>query len=311
MNQHPLSIIDVAHWSPDDHFATYPEGARDKRTFFPPDGLGLAYINPARRYMFKLSDPRYPEQYWSEVVAYAIGQMMGVPVPPAYPAIDSTRGESAALIEWFYEDGAVSSIVGGRFMQLMIPGFDMKRGTQHNLKSIRAWFHVLQTKSQLVDTHWMEAWAKGLTFDAIIGNTDRHQNNWALLYHASRDVYEMAPWFDNGTSLGHDRWEKFAGSWTSTRLDHYLYNGVHHMRWDKSSPQRCGFFELTEHLLALDSSLRAPMLACVQGIDPNKLEEFLQQCVSLSCNVPLDPWRAQFMLRLVNRRQEILLEQLS
>lgn len=307
----PLSIIDVANWLPDDLYPTYPEGARDKRTLFPPDDHGLAYINSSRRYMFKQSDPRYPEQYWSEVIAYAIGQMMGIPVPPAYPAIDSTRGESAALIVWFYEDGLVSSVLGGRFMELMIPGFDMKRGTQHNFKSIRAWFQVLHNKSQLIDPHWMEAWAKGLTFDAIIGNTDRHQNNWALLYDPAKNVYQMAPWFDNGTSLGHERWEKHAKSWSSTQLDRYLYNGVHHLRWDKNSPKRCGFFELTDHLLTLDSTLRAPMLACVQAVDLHKLEEFLQQCVSLHCAVPLNPWRAEFMVRLVKRRQEILLQQLS
>ena len=98
---------------------------------------------------------------------------------------------------------------------------------------------------------------------------------------------------------------------TSTQLDGYLYNGIHHLRWDKNSPKRCGFFELTDLLLALDETLRTPMLNCVKAIDLRKLEEFLQQCASLRCCVPLSPWRAEFMARLVKRRQEILLEQLS
>lgn len=236
--------------------------------------------------MFKLSDPRYPEQYWSEVIAFAIGQLMGVPVPPAYPAIDSTRGESAALIEWFYEDGVVSSILGGRFMERMIPGFDSRRGKQHNFKSIRALFHALQKRSLLQDPNWLEAWTKGLMFDAMIGNTDRHQNNWALILNQGLQIYELAPWFDNGTSLGHERWER-------------------------SNPKRCGFFELPDLLLTLDPTLREPMLGCVLAIDIGKLEEFMQRCTSLQCTVPLSPWRAKFMLRMVKRRQALFLEQLS
>ncbi len=62
-------LIDVAAWSADDSFATYPEGARDKRALFPPANCALPFIKKSRRYLFKLSDKRYPEQFWGEVVA--------------------------------------------------------------------------------------------------------------------------------------------------------------------------------------------------------------------------------------------------
>lgn len=44
-----------------------------------------------------------------------------------------------------------------------------------------------------------------LIFDALIGNTDRHQNNWALLARKEEDVLNLkrlAPLYDNGSSLG-------------------------------------------------------------------------------------------------------------
>jgi hypothetical protein len=28
---------------------------------------------------------------------------------------------------------------------------------------------------------WLELWVKMFTFDALIGNTDRHQNNWGII----------------------------------------------------------------------------------------------------------------------------------
>jgi hypothetical protein len=310
MRDQGLQLIDVADWPADDFFATYPEGARDKRAFFPPDNCALPFINKSRRYLFKLSDKRYKDQFWGEIVAHRVGQMIGVSVPPAYPAIDSSRNEAAALIEWFYEDGKQASVHGGRFMQQMIPGFDMKTGKQHNFRAIRRLFGLFQKSNSLADPHWLEAWAKVFIFDALIGNTDRHQNNWGLLFDSSREQgpVDLAPWFDNGTSLGCERWEANVSGWSLARLDKYLYNGNHHMRWDKASPNRCGFFEMPKLLIELAPSLRDPMLNCIEAVDLTELSAFMNQCTAIPSYVPLSPWRAGFMLRLIERRQEILAE---
>lgn len=308
-----MQLVDVVNWRTDDYFATYPEGARDKRAYFPPENCDLPFVNKSRRYLFKLSHDRYPEQYWGEVVAHNVGSMIGVPVPPAYPAINSSNHESAALIEWFYEDGKQSSILGGRYMQQLIPGFNMKTGEQHNFKSIRTLFNLFQRHKLLAEHKWLEAWAKGLIFDALIGNTDRHQNNWGFLFDPSKEIggVEMAPWFDNGTSLGCDRFEHKVSRWPEDHFAQYLYNGKHHMRWNKASQGRVGLFEMPKLLFELDSSLRDPMLKCVLAVDLPKLHSFLGECTAIQSYVPLSKWRAAFMYRLIERRKSILSEILS
>lgn len=310
MHLERLKLIDVIDWAVDDFFATYPEGARDKRAFYPPADCQLPLINKRRRYLFKLSDKRYPEQFWGEIVAYHIGNMIGVPVPPAYPAIDSSRNDSAALIEWFYEDEVQASILGGRFMQSMIEGFDVKKGTQHNFKSIVALFKLFHRQELLKDPSWLENWAKGLIFDALIGNTDRHQNNWALLFRAGggANSISMAPWFDNGTSLGCDRHEIKVKNWSPDHFKNYLGKGRHHMRWEKSSEERCGLFEMPLLLVDFDPSLRGPMLSCVEKLELDKLDEILDKCMGIPTYTRLSPWRAQFMRELVEWRKDILAE---
>ena len=109
--------IDVADWQLDDLFSSYPEGARSKNAFFAPEPVPFDFIKAGRRYMFKKSVKRYPDQYWGEVVAYQVGDMLGVTVPPAYAAFNSKNGQSGALIEWFYEDGQASLVSGGNYMQ--------------------------------------------------------------------------------------------------------------------------------------------------------------------------------------------------
>ena len=49
-------------------------------------------------------------------------------------------------------------------------------------------------------------WARIFAFDALVGNTDRHQENWGLLWSNTGGIprVRFSPAFDNGTSLGHE-----------------------------------------------------------------------------------------------------------
>lgn len=313
MAQLELLPIDVAKWRADDYFSTFPEGARDKKAYFAPEDCVLPFIKKNRRYLFKESDRRFPEQFWGEIVAHRIGVMIGVSVPPAYPATDSIRGRSAALIEWFYDDGESQFMLGGSFMQALIPGFDMKTGAQHNFETIILLCRALQRYKPLFNRTWLVAWAKGFIFDALIGNTDRHQNNWGILFHKSflPVGIEFSPWFDNGTSLGCERWPKQVDLWTGDQYQQYLNKGRHHVRWDESTNERCGFFDMPKRLIGLNSALREPMLDCVKKIDLKELEVFLDECKSVPMLTPLSSWRAKFMLTLVGLRQERLLQVLT
>lgn len=42
---------------------------------------------------------------------------------------------------------------------------------------------------------------KMIVFDALIGNSDRHQSNWAFIYDRKRNILEFSPLYDNGSSL--------------------------------------------------------------------------------------------------------------
>ena len=41
--------------------------------------------------------------------------------------------------------------------------------------------------------------------DGLIGNTDRHHENWMFFYHPERRSYQLAPsYYDHGSSLGRE-----------------------------------------------------------------------------------------------------------
>src|SRR5262249_48053511 len=101
-HQSRLELVDVSGWTEDEESAVYPEGSREKRRLLCPDAPPFQFLIGGHNYLFKQSSPRYVEQFWAEIVAYRIGCVCGVPVPPAFAAWNSASGQCAALIEWFY-----------------------------------------------------------------------------------------------------------------------------------------------------------------------------------------------------------------
>ena len=234
--------VDVANWRPDEEFTVYPEGARDKSLVYSPSPMPHRFLVPGDRYLFKHAFHRYPDQFWTEVIAYRVGCHMGVAVPPAFVAWTSDTGTCGALIEWFLDyPGELPKryVPGGDIMTSMIRGYDRKKGRQHNFEAIERYLTVLARAGKLRSDRrsW---WCDTLLFDALIGNTDRHQDNWGLLWTAGGSA-RLAPVFDNGTSLGHEIFpDKMAGFHDPQRLDRYIARGTHHMRWcitdDRSAP---------------------------------------------------------------------------
>ena len=180
MRLHPLRqtlIIDVVDWEIDAEFGVYPQGARAKDALFAPRDALPDELTPDRRYLFKRSRKNYPDQFWCEVVAYRIGCLLGVEVPPAFAAWNSATGLCAALIEWFYVDGESLLVHAGDFLLKVQPDFDRKQGTRHNLHHNSVLTRTLSQKGRL-QPEWRQWWVDALLFDALIGNTDRHQDNW-------------------------------------------------------------------------------------------------------------------------------------
>ncbi len=74
-------LIMIEDW---DSQEIHEEGARDKIRLFAPAETSYPFLIPSHRYLYKLSDKKYPNDALAEVIAYRLGVRMGVPVPPAF-----------------------------------------------------------------------------------------------------------------------------------------------------------------------------------------------------------------------------------
>lgn len=302
--------LDVASWAADEDFGVFPEGARDKRAFIATSDLGQPGIVLGKRYLFKKSDKRYPDQYWGEVVAYRVGCLLGLDVPTAFAAWDSSTGECGALVEWFYLDGVQSFVHFGEYIQRTRPDFERRLGKTHNIEENATLLGYWVFLGRL-EVDWRQWWSDTLLFDALIGNTDRHQDNWGLLRdlqpdYRGKNLLTLSPRFDNGTSLGCERFPEHVKGWTPEQLDAYLAKGRHHVRWAIGDPDASkGHFTMVKR--ALDDWPQTRQLAQDRlDISVEDLASTIADLPALDLPLRLSPERMEFMLRLLCRRLELL-----
>jgi hypothetical protein len=303
-------VIDIANWPVDHEFETFPQGARDKTAVFAPTAAVDAYILPGRRYLFKESrtskTDAFKDQFWAEVVAYRVGCLLALDVPPAFAAIDSRRQVCAALIQWFYADGVDRLVHAGDLLQNINPQFDRKLGAAHNLDDNKKLLLMLRFKRSLSPSvDWRMWWANALLLDALIGNTDRHQDNWGFLYRqvagGHNDSAELTPYFDNGTSMGSELSTERAKQWRDPQLDRYIERGTHHVRWAAGAEREHHVALLTKALMIWPRTQEDVRRRLV-GLSPRDFSEALQDLTSLTLPVPFTKDRFDLSVRLLSRR---------
>ena len=194
-------------------------------------------------------------------------------------------------------------------MQKVRPDYDRDRGTRHNLEDIRVLMQALLSNFG-GDISWRQWWVDALLFDALIGNTDRHQDNWGVIFVPDPEKglrIRMPPYFDNGTSLGHERFTDRVKNWTQQQLDFYVMKGRHHVKWrfaEEEQPLN-GHFELLEHAVANWQGTRELALSKLT-FDEADMVNSIQDLAEMPGPVPLTTDRMNFVIRLLRSRLTLL-----
>ncbi|HET7675462.1 MAG TPA: HipA domain-containing protein [Gammaproteobacteria bacterium] len=296
----------------------YPQGAREKSAIFCPAQAPHQGLVANHRYLFKYSVTWALDQFWTEIAAYRVGQLVGVTVPPAYAAYirEESSVRCGALIEWFYdypESQPIRFTLGGDHLTDLVEQFDREKGTKHNLRTIITYCRALTQRHQLEDD-WLEYWAKVLTFDALIGNTDRHQDNWGFLWQdreGNSPLASFAPAFDNGTSMGYElKGSKLDRLNTREGMEAYVAKGLHHMRWELGGA-RLQHAELLAKLSSFYPRARDYVLECLNSVVPEDFDGAIHGLTQIETPQPLTPERADLMARLLRFRHAALLTELD
>jgi hypothetical protein len=161
----------------------------------------------------------------------------------------------------------------------------------------------------LAENQWRQWWADALLFDALIGNTDRHQDNWGFLFSIAKAEGAMArlmPLFDNGTSLGHERFTEHVADWKDGEYQRYIQKGKHHVSWTLDEPRIKGHFELLEKAVQEWPETKTIIADRIANLSKFHFVDELSDLMHLPAPVPFTDERMGFILRLLAYRLDVL-----
>lgn len=305
-----MNTINITDWLQDEHHGIFPIGARDKEMVWSP-AEAVGEIKPKWPYLFKESIYRYPDQYWTELVAYIVSNHLNVDVPRVFPAFKRTEEGivSGSLIEWFYDVESERFIHGGSYFKRLIPEFDDKTGKHHNLKDFVLILRTLVQYASL-ETNVLFWLADMALFDALIGNTDRHQENWGIVFKEDGSS-QMSPLFDNGTSLGHERFVDNVKNWDKQRIVAYVKRGCHHFRYTRNDTGvRIKHFDLIS-VLASKPHVKEYMKAKATNLDMVNMLSDIERLVLVDSDVAFDVGRYDWIRKILEIRIELIKEELK
>jgi hypothetical protein len=157
-------------------------GTRAKKFLQSPDG---------RYYYFKQSQKKEPTptkpgkdykyEFWNEIIAYELAKMIGFSALKYDIAI---YGDFIGCLSELMIDSEKNELVEGvKYLQAYSPLYD----PQNKEHKKRYTFHLIKRalESQNLEKHMIRI-IELIIFDSIIGNGDRHQENWAFIIEHKR-----------------------------------------------------------------------------------------------------------------------------
>ena len=159
------------------------------------------------RWLFKEARGNTGED-WAEKVAAEIAPLIGVEAARVELAV--ARGKLGSATFNFVDSNAGEVLVhGNELLAGHVLGYDKlkkQRQSDHTLENIRT---AVQKVFREEDAEAiLETLAGYAVLDAVIGNTDRHHENWGVLFSLELAVQagrvRVAPSFDHASSLGRE-----------------------------------------------------------------------------------------------------------
>ncbi len=160
-------------------------------------------------------------EHWAEKVAAEIGRLLNIQT--AVVELARVGDELATICLSFLTDKGASHyyrvpypgrLHGSEFLGMTVLDYDPRvvwSNRAHNVKTIIN--AIVEAGSTSKIPNWEKLLGDLASFallDALIGNTDRHHDNWTLLYSLSDGNLRMraAPSYDHASSLGRELTDK-------------------------------------------------------------------------------------------------------
>jgi len=161
---------------------------------------------PDERWLFKFARENTGED-WSEKIAAEVAILLEIEAARVELAEFADR---RGIISFSFTDSGkgVDLIHGNELLAGRVTGYDKTKLRQQRDHAVPNILRVIEEtfKDEKDRKKESQKMAGLVILDAVIGNTDRHHENWGMLRRASfdRTDYQLSPSFDHASSLGRE-----------------------------------------------------------------------------------------------------------
>lgn len=292
-------------------------------------------LNPedSQRYFFKVSLKKenvdYQSEFWMEIIASKLGQSLGLKMLDYNIAKqkESIGCLSKNMCEDGYELVEVTRILSSETYNPGLKSDQVKYTFSFLLDAL---------SSKQLDKH-IKSFIEVLVFDTIIGNQDRHQDNWGFIKptadneNVKRKVIfpwkkkrstivsswnsaQFSPIYDSGSCLGRELTEKriFEMLKEESQLDKYINRGKPELRWENT---KISYYDLLQRLME-DPKVKQLTKNTIERLLDNYKSNLFHDIVvnidkplgDVDSKFRLSNDRKEFIIKLTNKRISLLRE---
>ena len=312
------SFFDISEWEKHEYLQT--GGTREKEVVENP--------NDNRLYYFKTSliknEKNYVYEFWSEVIASEVGELLGFEMLKYDVAINDQH-TLGCLSRLMIDTNKEQLDEGYKWIKRYQLAYDTEDRNAYTFQLIDDTLRGL-----FPNENFIEKLISIIVLDCIIGNEDRHQENWGIIIlndtskksripfskknPIPKSTYRFAPIYDSGSSLGRElRDEKVNQMLTdSVQLNAYINRGQSEIHWAGEHGKQKHFSLIdkiagTEHRHIIVSELKRIR----ERYDKNKISEIINHiddCLPEAFNLQKIPQkRKDLLIKLITLRIERLL----
>jgi hypothetical protein len=284
-------VLDISHWA---IYAEEQVGSKEKVWL---------QDETRRRWLLKYPRPGTGE-HWTEAMAAAVAELLGIPHAEVELAVRDGEPCSISLDFRRPEIAECELVLGNALLSTWLVGYDRaaRKEPQHTVEAV-----LELLGGDVVPPHCESAppgvstapafFVGYLLLDALIGNTDRHHENWGLVvyrwqdqvagsqaFHSGANVLQsfaasawwLAPSFDHASSLGggitdRERKHRLVAQGEHGTVEHFCNRGKSPFYLPSPEARQLRVREVFERALSLMPEAGDGWLHRLHATDPSEL----------------------------------------
>lgn len=184
-------LINFDNWTIDED-SPYGSGASEKHW--------LLNVDSKKRGIFKFpktkDDNTITGEYWAEKLAAEIAVILGL--ESARVDIGTFNNRKGSMSYMLLDDNE-ELIEGIQYISKYYPNYDGDKFEDLQAQTVYSIQMIMHSLNDFVDLK--NQFLKIPMFDCLIGNSDRHHSNWAVIKSLDTGELRISPVYDNGSSL--------------------------------------------------------------------------------------------------------------